>query len=94
MAQWKPQLQPYLGNTPQLFVCPSHAGAGESYVVNPALSGVDIYKINNAAQTPMIYEATPDLHLEGSNIAFADGHIKAYRADRARDIIKNNGETP
>ena len=43
MAQWKPQLTPYL-KSDTLFVCPSHDGAGESYAVNPKLSGVNLDK--------------------------------------------------
>ena len=92
MAQWKPQLQPYLGgaSSDQLFVCPSHGGAGESYAVNPALSGAKLENINSPWETPMFYETKPDLHLEGSNIAFADGHIKAFRADKAREVLQDN----
>ena len=95
MAQWKPQLVPeYLGKDgDKLFVCPSHGGAGESYAVNPALSGAKLENIKSPWQTPMFYETKPDLHLDGSNIAFADGHIKAFRADKAQDVINNNGET-
>ena len=88
MAQWQPQLSPYLKN-PQLFVCPSHDTGGDSYQVNPALSGADLDAISNPANTPMFVETTPDLHLGGSNIAFADGHIKWYRGEVAEGAIKS-----
>ena len=88
MAQWKPQLQPYLGKagSEPLFLCPSHKGAGESYEVNPKLSGATLDKINNPSQTPMFYETTPDLHLDGSSMAFADGHVKWFRDQQAREL--------
>ena len=87
MAQWKPQLQPYLGKAgDKLFLCPNHKGASESYEVNPNLSGVDLYQLNNAAQEPMIYEPESGLHLDGSNILFADGHVKWYRENQAKAL--------
>ena len=87
MAQWKPQLQPYLGNTSdKLFVCPSHQGAGESYEVNPNLSGVALDKIASPWETPMFYEPESALHLDGSSVAFADGHVKWYREDKAKAL--------
>ena len=78
MAEWKPQLMPYL-KSEALFVCPSHTGAGESYKVNPALSGLSMAAIENISGTPMISESEPELHLEGSNVAFTDGHVKWFR---------------
>ena len=92
MAQWKPQLMPYLNgaNSDKIFVCPSHKSGGESYEVNPNLSGISLDKIDYPSQTPMFYEPQSDLHLDGSNIAFTDGHIKWFRTDRALDIIKSN----
>lgn len=93
MAEWKPQLQPYLneaGGDP-IFVCPSHQGTGESYQINPKMSGLNLYKINDAAQTPMIYETKSDLHLEGSSILFADGHVKFFREEKMRELTKDEG---
>ncbi len=94
MAQWKPQLQPYLGgkSSDQLFICPSHQGAGESYEVNPALSGVALATIDSPWETPMFYEPKSDLHLDGSNIAFADGHIKWFREERVQDVLSGKGQ--
>lgn len=83
MAQWKPQLKPYL-KSEALFLCPSHNGAGESYKVNPALSGLGMATIDNISGTPMITESEPELHLEGSNVAFTDGHIKWFRDGTVR----------
>ncbi len=89
MAEWKPQLTPYLGTGSEpLFVCPSHEGARESYVVNPALSGVNEASIQSVAETPLFTESDAGLHLEGSSAAFADGHVKWFRAERARELGK------
>ena len=89
MAQWKTQLTPYMGQgSGELFVCPSHQGAGESYEVNPALSNKSLDSINNMAATWMFAEPQSGLHLDGSNIGFADGHIKWFKSDRAQEILK------
>lgn len=88
MAQWKPQLTPYLGGAggDKLFVCPSHTGAGESYEVNPALSGVNEATIDDISGTPMFYEPQSGLHLDGSSMAFADGHVKWFRESQAQAL--------
>ncbi len=83
MAEWKPKLMPYLNGNEQIFVCPTHTGANESYEINPALSGLELGKINSPSQTPMIYEPDSALHLDGSNMAFADGHVKWFREQTA-----------
>ena len=85
MAEWKPKLMPYL-KSEQIFICPSHTGASESYEINPALSGLDMNKINSPSQMPMIYEPQSDLHLDGSSMAFADGHVKWFREQQARAL--------
>ena len=85
MAEWKPQLKPYLKND-QLFVCPSHEGSIESYEVNPKLSGVNFATIDYISETPMIYESKSGLHLDGSSILFSDGHVKWFREKQAEAL--------
>ena len=77
MASWKTALSPYLKND-ALFSCPSTKSGEEHYVLNPAMAGANIEKIDNAATIPVFFDAEIR-HLETLNIAFADGHIKAFR---------------
>ncbi|HEX9996847.1 MAG TPA: DUF1559 domain-containing protein [Abditibacterium sp.] len=76
MAAWKTALGPYVGND-SIYNCPSTQNGEESYILNPNLASADLETIENPAQTPLLFDADAR-HLEGVNVAFADGHIKWY----------------
>ena len=80
MASWEKSLNPYLKSA-ALYNCPSAKSGAESYLLNPRMAGANLDKLQNAAQTPLFYDAD-SRHLDGLNVAFADGHIKWYRMDR------------
>ena len=90
--KWIDEIMPYV-KSEAIFRCPALAAASNyGYAFNQNLDGLSMAKMDNVAQTIAIYE-TDDLtrsafgvgderayrHLDGSNIAFADGHIKWYR---------------
>jgi prepilin-type processing-associated H-X9-DG protein len=77
MAAWKTALLPY-ANDEKLFLCPSARGGEESYTLNPRMSGINPETLNDPAGTPVFFDSDTR-HLEGLNVAFADGHIKFYR---------------
>ncbi len=89
--KWIDDVMPYV-RSEEVFRCPSLPdGAKYGYAYNQNLNSLSQAKMDNVAQTVAIYE-TDDLtrnafgageerayrHLNGSNIAFADGHIKWY----------------
>ena len=89
--KWIDELMPYV-KSEQIFRCPAlPAGSNYGYAYNQNLNGLGQSKMDSVAQTVAIYE-TEDLtrnafgageerayrHGGGSNIAFADGHIKWY----------------
>ena len=92
--KWMDEVMPYV-KSEQIFRCPSLPDASNyGYALNQKLAGLSMAQMNNVAQTVAIYE-TDDLvrsafgageerayrHLEGSNIAFADGHVKWFAKD-------------
>lgn len=77
MMSWKTALKPYVKDD-KIYFCPSVTRGEESYLVNRKLVGKSINTVPNPAQTPLFYEAKVG-HLDGKNVAFADGHIKWYR---------------
>ena len=89
--KWMDNVMPYV-KSEQIFRCPSlPEGSNYGYALNQNLAGLSMAQMNNVAQTVAIYE-TDDLtrsafgagderayrHGGGSNIAFADGHIKWF----------------
>lgn len=89
--KWIDEVMPYMGGE-AFFRCPSLPyGSDYGYALNQNLDGLGLAKMDNPAQTVAIYE-TSDLtrnafgvsderayrHDGGSNIAFADGHIKWF----------------
>ena len=83
-AQWKTQLAPDLPTAPAgsngITHCPSDTSPNaDSYQLNPKLSGVSLDALSNPATTPMMWDKSTIEHLDGRNVAFADGHIKWYR---------------
>lgn len=92
--KWVDEIMPYV-KSEQIFRCPAlPAGSNYGYALNQNLDGIQLAKMNNVAQTVAIYE-TDDLtrnafgvaderayrHLGGSNLAFADGHVKWFAKD-------------
>jgi prepilin-type processing-associated H-X9-DG protein len=85
--EFKQDLQPYLQNT-EIFVCPSDTtGSTNSYVYNKELIGVSVEDLLDPASTPMAWDKDSTQHLQGRNVAFADGHIKWYREEEAQDLL-------
>ena len=89
--KWIDEVFPYVKNQ-EVFRCPAlPAGSNYGYAFNQNLDAISLAKLDNPAQTVAIYE-TEDLtrnafgageerafrHLDGSNLAFADGHIKWF----------------
>ena len=85
MVAWKTSLEPYL-HSESIYNCPSTQNGEAAYVLNPNLAGADVADLENSAQTPMFFDADAR-HLEGVNVAFADGHIKWYSFDRFESEI-------
>ena len=90
-AKWIDEIMPYV-KSETIFQCPSlEPGQKYGYALNQNLGGINQGAIGASAQTVAIYE-TDDLtrnaygvqderayrHGGGSNIAFADGHIKWF----------------
>ena len=89
--KWIDDVFPYV-KSQEVFRCPALPdGSNYGYAFNQNLSAISLAQLNNVAQTVAIYE-TEDLtrnafgageerayrHMGGSNIAFADGHIKWF----------------
>ena len=89
--KWIDEIYPYVKNE-AIFRCPALAeGQNYGYAFNQNLAGLSLAKFDSPAQTVAIYE-TDDLtrnaygvqderayrHLGGSNLAFADGHVKWF----------------
>jgi prepilin-type processing-associated H-X9-DG protein len=70
------------------FECPSETTKGTNdYVYNKKLAGLKLEDVKDPANTPMIWDKEGTNHLEGRNIAFADGHIKWYREEEAQALL-------
>ena len=89
--KWIDEVFPYV-KSQEVFRCPAlPEGSNYGYAFNQNLSAISLARMDNVAQTVAISE-TEDLtrnafgageerayrHLGGSNIAFADGHIKWF----------------
>ena len=89
--KWIDNVMPYV-KSESIFRCPAlPEGSNYGYAYNQNLSSLSMARMDNVAQTVAIYE-TEDLtrnafgvgeerayrYLGGSNIAFADGHIKWF----------------
>ena len=89
--KWIDEIFPYVRNE-QIFRCPAlPAGDNYGYALNQNLGALNLAKMDNIAQTVAIYETDSLVrnefgageerayrHLGGSNLAFADGHVKWY----------------
>lgn len=72
-------VMPYIKNS-EVFECKSDTveDGTSDYQYNPDLSGVNIGDLNDPSSTPMLWDKPSIDHLDGGNIAFADGHIKWF----------------
>ena len=92
-ADWKNQLQPYLKNE-AIFRCPEVEHPEESYSFSSELENRSLNEIKEPVNTIMIYEGKDGKfdfrHLNNTktNIAFADGHIKAYTKETLENAMK------
>ena len=78
-------LMPY-AHSKNTFTCP----AGHVYYGNPAMSGKSMSQINSPATEVLFYESD-NAHLEGSNVAYADGHIKWLRESQWEALKQSSG---
>ena len=91
--QWSDALVPYLKNE-KLFHCPATKNYG--YAMNWKLSKLGLAHVNSPAQSVLIYESITQKrnhsgegkgiafrHDNGTNFAFADGHIKWFPKNAA-----------
>ena len=77
IMSWKSAFKlPETGN--KIYYCPSVTRGQESYLINRKIVGLPLDSIPDPAQTPLFYEAEVG-HLDGINVAFADGHIKWFK---------------
>ncbi|BCM93293.1 hypothetical protein IAD21_05184 [Abditibacteriota bacterium] len=86
--QWIDVLQPYV-RSEQIFKCPSLSKGGNGYAYNQNFSRIPMASLVSPATTINIYETSNPRrnwfgpgtgrayrHLDGWNLAFADGHVK------------------
>ena len=90
VGNWAPALDPYMKST-QIFKCPSDSAAGtNSYAYNLLLDSKNESQMNNSSLIVLLTEtpgsnftsasvpvaAATTRHLDGSNYAYVDGHVK------------------
>lgn len=87
--RWSEAIVPYLNGTSDTYKCPA-AETPASYGMNSLNGGIGEEKINDPAATVLLFEAdaakrsfaggprdvAKNRHSGGSNVAFADGHVK------------------
>jgi prepilin-type processing-associated H-X9-DG protein len=76
--------------TPEVFECRSDTvedGASD-YQYNRQLAGLDLTEVSNPARTPMLWDKPSIDHLDGGNIAFADGHVKWFGKSEFNSLIQ------
>lgn len=101
-ADWVPALGPYLKND-RIFVCPARPHQRCGYAFNKALLGASLAKIEEPAETIMIFESKLDgespvggaddvpiegIHDGGICVAFVDGHVAWMDVNEARERLK------
>ncbi len=87
--QLRDSVMPYINNQ-QVFVCPSDTveDGTSDYQYNSQLSGANMDDVSDPAQTPMVWDKPSIEHLDGGNIAFADGHVKWFRKNEFDALIQ------
>lgn len=91
---WQDMIMPYV-KSQQIFNCPSVESGEYGYAYNWRLSKYGLGKINDPAQMIELYETTnlkrnasgegKDMafrHMDGTNLAFVDGHVKWFAKDK------------
>ena len=86
--QFRDTLQPYVKST-EIFQCPGEASEGglSDYQYNFKLSGVKWESLNDPSLMPLAWDKPGIEHLDGGNIAFADGHVKYFRKENFDAIV-------
>jgi prepilin-type processing-associated H-X9-DG protein len=87
---WKNELNPYL-SIGRVWTCPGHEEEGSGYEINPRVAGVSSGQIPNSAGLPIAWDKQPH-HLDGRNVAFADGHIKWFAEEAFQSSVKPEAE--
>lgn len=88
---WQAQLSPYLADK-TIWRCQSYGqDEGISYEINPEVAGVDADELSDPANTPVFWDKESH-HLDGRNVAFADGHVKWYREETFQSSINTLSE--
>jgi prepilin-type processing-associated H-X9-DG protein len=92
IATFKEKLLPYVRGE-ALFTAPTDEAGRQSYNFNPALANKKLAALNEVAQTVMIYlgkDKNLDFRFGGKTVVgFADGHVEAVDAERARTLRWN-----
>ncbi len=91
--EWIDVLQPYV-KSEQIFKCPAMPKAGNGYAYNQRFSRISLASVENVSTSINIYETSNPSrnwfgpgtgrayrHLDGWNLAFADGHVKWLKRD-------------
>lgn len=75
---------------PEVFECRSDTveDGTSDYQYNRQLSGLSMAEISDPATTPMLWDKPNIDHLDGGNIAFADGHVKWFRKNEFDSLIQ------
>lgn len=100
--RWCDQIQVYLGNAAQsVLLCPAGNPADRChYALNAGLSGAELNRLGNPAQTVLFVEteggwntsggpellATPSRHRGPRVVGFADGHVETVPASREGNL--------
>ncbi|HEY0075249.1 MAG TPA: DUF1559 domain-containing protein [Abditibacteriaceae bacterium] len=76
--------------TPQVFECLSDTveDGTSDYQYNRQLAGLDMTEVSDPAGTPMLWDKPSIDHLNGGNIAFADGHVKWFGKSQFNSLIQ------
>jgi prepilin-type processing-associated H-X9-DG protein len=90
-ASWSAAIRTF-NNNPEVFHCPIRTRQRFGYAFNSRLSGATIDNIKTPEKVPMLFETSQDRdnaadpvvsfvapHNGISNVAYADGHVKAVR---------------
>ncbi|MBM3472055.1 MAG: DUF4190 domain-containing protein [Armatimonadetes bacterium] len=98
-SNWADGVMPYVKNT-MIFRCPSERNQmGDSYAYNERLDRCKVAKIPRPAEAVMLFDSQPGKnmaggrglvsprHVNGANLAFADGHVKWYAAHNLDGLL-------
>lgn len=77
IESWKKVLDPYI-KSDSIYHCPDDSSEGISYSLNPKMAGANLAKSRKSSLIPVFFDSEPR-HLDGLNVAFADGRIYHYQ---------------